>query len=196
MGEASFYTEILAGMLAGAFGAEIFRWTPWLAALKNASVSILLKWIPALLVAICFILASTAGLSEIAAFEPMLDEYALQTASFVRESTDPEATYLFIGRINEAEWFPYLFDRTPVFGPWGSEWKGTYDQQSKILIALEDCETQESWACMDGIQQEQSAFPDLLVIRNKGWLIGQIKDTHFWDLIYKNRRYLVWKRIN
>jgi hypothetical protein len=196
MGEASFYTEILEGLMAGALSAEIFRLTPRFAELRNAGVSAFLKLTPALFVVICFILSSRDGLSRIAQYEPVLDGHALQTASFVRKNTNPDVTYLFIGKINEAEWFPYLFDRTPVFGPWGSEWKGTYAKQTEILIALRECELQKSWACMQEIQQQQSVFPTLMVTPNKRWLVQEIKNTHVWDSVYKDERYLVWERNN
>lgn len=196
MGEASFYTEILAGMMAGAFSAEIFRLTPGLAVLKSTGISGLLKLMPAMAVILCFMLSSLNGLSQIAQYQPEIDGHSLRMASFVRQNADPTATYLFIGRVNEAEWFPYLFDRTPVFAMWGSEWKGTYARQLEILIALRECQLQKSWACMEDIQQEQSVFPTLLVGPNSRWLMQQIKDTHAWDLIYIDELYIVWKRSN
>jgi len=196
MGEASFYTEILAGMMAGAFSAEIFRLAPGLAVLKSTGISGLLKLMPAMAVILCFILASMNGLSQITQYQPEIDGHALRMASFVKHNSDPAAMYLFIGKINEAEWFPYLFDRTPVFAMWGSEWKGTYARQSEILIALRECQLQKSWACMEDIQQEQSVFPTLLVGPNSRWLMQQIKDTHAWDLIYTDELYMVWKRSN
>ena len=196
MGEASFYTEILAGMMAGAFSAEIFRLAPGLAVLKSNGISGLLKLLPAVVVILCFILSSINGLSQIAQYQPEIDEHALRMASFVKQNTDPSATYLFIGRVNEAEWFPYLFDRTPVFAMWGSEWKGTYARQLEILIALRECQLQKSWACMHAIQQEQAVSPNLLVGPNSRWLIQQIRDTRAWDPIYTDELYLVWKRSN
>lgn len=194
MGEASFFTEILAGMMAGAFSAEIFRLTPGPTALKSTSIAGIYKFAPALLVTACFLLSARHGLSQISEFRPEVDDHSLQTASFVRENTKPDATYLFIGRINEAEWFPYLFGRTPIFAPWGSEWKGTYAEQSEILVALRECELQKDWTCMEEIQQAENVFPDLLVIPNKRWLIEDIQNTRAWDLLYEDARYLVWKR--
>ena len=156
----------------------------------------LLKFAPALLVIACSLFTASAGLRQISEFRPEVDERSLQTAAFVRENTEPDATYLFIGRINEAEWFPYLFDRTPVFAPWGSEWKGTYAEQSEILVALRDCELQKDWTCMEEILQEENVFPDLLVIPNKRWLIEDIRDARAWHLLYDDERYLVWERID
>jgi hypothetical protein len=196
MGDASFFREILAGMMAGTFSAEIFRLTPRLATLKNANRLEFLKLTLPLLVAVCFLLSTVNGLSRISQYQPLIDGHSLRMASFVKKNSNPDATYLFIGRFNEAEWFPYLFDRTPVFAPWGSEWKGTYIEQSDILIALRECELQKSWNCMEDIQQKQSVFPDFLVIPNKRWLILEVKDTHAWELLYRDDRYLVWKRNN
>lgn len=192
MGEASFFTEILAGMMAGAFSAEILRLT----LRPDTGFGKLVKWLPAVLVALFFLLAVRNGLARIAGFPPEVDALSLQTASFVRNNTDPESSYLFIGKINEAEWFPYLFDRTPVFSPWGSEWKGSYAEQSEILIALRECELRKDWACMEKIEQEQNVSPGLLVIPNKRWLIQEVRETDTWDLLYRDERYLVWERID
>lgn len=194
MGEASFYSQILASIMAGAFTAEMIRLVPKLGELKSMNASALLKLGAAITVAVCFLFSSAAGLSQIASYAPEIDNTSLETASFVKANTDPNATYLFVGRINEAEWFPYLLDRTPVFGPWGGEWNGTYTEQLDILAALRGCELQKSWACMQRIQQEESVLPTLLITPNKRWLMEQIKDTHTWNLVYRGERYFVWAR--
>jgi 4-amino-4-deoxy-L-arabinose transferase-like glycosyltransferase len=194
MGEASFYSQILASMMAGAFSAEMLRLAPKLDELKGTLA--FLKTALVILVVICFLFSAATGLSQIASYAPEIDNASLQTASFVRGNTDPNATYLFVGRINEAEWFPYLLDRTPVFAPWGGEWKGTYTEQLDILTSLRGCELQKSWACMQRLQQEKSVFPAVLITPNKRWLMEQIKDTHTWDLIYRGERYFVWARNN
>ena len=196
MGEASFYSEILAGLMAGVFTAEIFHRTPKRAELKSANISGFLKLSLVLVMAICFVLSSLNGLSKIAQYQPEINEHSLKMASFVKVNTSPDETYLFIGKINEAEWFPYLFDRTPVFAMWGSEWKGTYAKQLEILIALRECQLQKSWACIEEIERDESVFPGLLVTPNKQWLIQQIKETHAWDRIYTDELYLVWQRRN
>ena len=196
MGETFFYTKVLTGMMAAAFCAEIFQRTPGLAELKEKSGGSFLKLAAAALVALCAVLSPVNGLAQIAQYQPEINHYSLEMASFVRANTDPDATYLFVGRINEAEWFPYLLDRTPVFALWGSEWKGTYDQQLENLIALRECQLQKDWACMEEIQQNESVSPSLIVTPNSRWLTLQIKDTHAWDRIYMDEMYVVWQRIN
>jgi len=194
MGEASFYTEILAGMMAGAFSADIFQYLTKNNGSTNRTLPVQLR-ISLGVVLLAIIGASTAsGIRTIARYEPELDSNSLEMADFVKDNTSPNATYLFVGKINEAEWFPYLLNRTPVFSPWGSEWKGTYAEQSAILINLRTCELEQSWTCMENIQREQAVNPDLLIIPNKRWLIIGIKDTHAWERIYANERYLVWER--
>ena len=194
MGEASFYSEILAGIMAGVFVAEMIHQTSGLAELKNPNISQLPRLALLALVLFCAAASTLGGLRQIRGYQPEINGQSLKMASFVRENTDPAATYLFIGRINEAEWFPWLFDRTPVFAPWGSEWKGEYAEQSEILTALRECQLNKSWTCMEDIQQEQSVSADLLVIPNKRWLVLAIKDTKAWDPIYEDELYLVWQR--
>lgn len=193
MGETFFYTKVLTGMMAAAFCAEVFQWTPSVAELREKNVY---KLVPVVLAALCAVLSPINGLAQIAQYQPEINHYSLEMASFVRANTDPDATYLFVGRINEAEWFPYLLDRTPVFALWGSEWKGTYDRQEQILIALRACQLEKDWACMEAILQNESASPDLLVVPNSRWLMLQIKDTHAWDRIYMDETYAVWQRRN
>lgn len=196
MGEASFFSEILAGMLAGFFSAEVFRWTRQVIDLKNFQITNLLKWLPALAVIICLLVSVSNGLSEIIQYHPEINGASLQMAAFVKQNTRPDETYLFVGTINEAEWFPYLFDRTPVFAMWGSEWKGTYAQQLDILIALRECQLQKSWSCIEAIQQRAAVSPAFLVIPNKRWLVQEVKESRTWERIYLDEFYLVWKRKN
>lgn len=194
MGEASFYSEILAGIMAGVCVAEIFHRVPRLDMLKSPGASQFAWLAVAAAALICFTLASVAGLKQIVRYQPEINAQSLKMADFVRENTDSDATYLFIGKINEAEWFPYLFDRTPVFAQWGSEWKGEYDRQSEILVALRGCQLEKSWPCMEAIRQENSVSPDLLVIPNKRWLVQAVTKTEDWDRIYRDDLYLVWRR--
>lgn len=194
MGEASFYSELLAAIMAGAFVAELLHRMPGLAEIKSPGIP-QLAWLAVTAAAvICISISSADGLRQIAEYQPEINEQSLVMASFVRENTDPDATYLFIGKINEAEWFPYLFDRTPVFAQWGSEWRGEYARQSEILVALRECQLQKSWPCMEAIQQEQAISPSLLVIPNKRWLVRAVTDTNAWEAIYQDELYLVWER--
>jgi hypothetical protein len=193
-GEASFFSEILAGIMAGVCIAEIFRRVPRPNNLKSPGLSQLAWLVMAASAALCFVAASMDGLKQIAQYQPEISGQSLQMADFVRENTDPAATYLFIGTFNGAEWFPYLFDRTPVFAQWGSEWKGDYARQTEILIALRKCELAKDWPCMEAIQQENTVSPDLLVIPNKNWLMRAVKDTKEWERIYQDNLYAVWKK--
>jgi len=194
MGEGSFYSEILAGIMAGVCIAEIFQRIRRPDGLKRGGISPLVWLVIAAGAAFCFILSSVNGLKQIAGYRPELRQQSLKMADFVRQNTDPNATYLFIGSINGAEWFPYLFDRTPVFAQWGSEWKGEYARQSEILIALRKCELEKNWPCMEAILQENSVSPDLLVIPKKNWLVRAVKETKEWERIYQDELYLVWER--
>lgn len=194
MGTADIFIQIPAALMAGACSGEVFRFAYKNRTSINAAASRPLMPILAVLTALCIMLSSMQGLSQIIQYQPELDGNSMETASFVRDNTDPNATYLFVGKINEAEWFPYLLNRTPVFSLWGSEWKGTYAQQAEILIELRNCEIQKSWPCMESLQQKHSVSPDLLVVPNKRWLIVQLKDTKAWNILYTGERYVIWKR--
>ncbi len=192
MGEASIFLPIPTALMAGYFAAwalEKFNskkrtWS--LPQIGFAFLSILV---------LAAILTSVVGdIGKIARFEPEIDAHSLKMAQFVREETDPQLTYLYIGKINEAEWFPYLLDRTPVFALWGSEWKGIYAEQLQILIDLRACQDQKEWSCMQNLLTQNKANPDLLIGPNSRWLNTQVKETRNWNLIYSDERYLVWEK--
>lgn len=189
MGEASIFLPIPAAMMAGAFLGQVFAWFSAALASKRWSRSALLT------VCVAILLLSTAsGIVEIARFEPEIDVYSLKMAKFVQEQTRPAQTYLYIGKINEAEWFPYLLDRTPVFALWGSEWKGDYARQLQILIDLRACQAQKDWDCLENLQRANNVSPDLLIGPNQRWLVLQIKETRQWNPLYTDERYQVWER--
>ena len=185
MGEASFFPVLLAAMMAGAFA----EWT-----VERFSGQPAPRWALTALTAALVLLGAGKNLSEIVRYEPEIDVYSLQMAKFVRDETQPAQTYLYIGKINEAEWFPYLLERTPVFALWGSEWKGNYAEQLQTLIDLRACQMQKDWSCIETLLAARNAHPDLLVAPNQRWLFQQIKDTRAWQVIYENERYQVWER--
>lgn len=195
MGEASFYAQILAGMLAGAFGAEILARMQLPGAWQGRRLAGA-GWLAGGLLMLGLAAASAGnGLLHISGYEPEINDNSLRATDFVRGQTDPQATYLFVGKINEAEWFPYLFERTPVFGSWGSEWRGQYAEQSAILFALQECSEQKDWDCIEGVLETHAAAPDLLVTRGNRWLIQPVRQSGNWDRIYTDDLYLVWQRV-
>ena len=194
MGEASIFLPILAGMIAGAFSAQIFTWAAERVEKKRTALALITYASLLIVVVSASLLSAATGLVTISRYEPEIDVYSLKMAKFVQEETSLDKTYLYIGKINEAEWFPYLLDRTPVFALWGSEWKGIYAEQLQILVDLRDCQVQKDWACMESLQQTQNVSPGLLIGPNQRWLVLQIKETRQWDVIYADERYLVWER--
>lgn len=191
MGEASFYSVIVAGMLAGVSCDRVFQ---FFSDAKRENRPVWVSGGLVLLAVLAIGLSTAGGISQIYRYEPEIDVYSLKMAQFVREETNPDFTYYYVGKINEAEWFPYLLDRTPVIGIWGSEWKGTYATQLDTMIALRACQNDKSWACTQALLEQHNTSPDLLIGPGNRWLELEIRDTRAWDLIYRDERYLVWER--
>jgi asparagine N-glycosylation enzyme membrane subunit Stt3 len=191
MGEASFYSVIVAGMLAGAFCAWVFR---FFSIEKQQNRPLWVSGGLGLLAVLAIGLSAASGISQIYRYEPEIDVYSLKMAQFVREETDPNVDYYYIGKINEAEWFPYLLDRAPVIGIWGSEWKGTYAEQLEIMIAMRACQNDKDWGCMQSLLEQHNANPGLLIGPANRWLELEIRETREWEVIYRDERYLVWER--
>jgi hypothetical protein len=193
MGEASIFLPLLTSLLAAVFvdwALKVF----FLAQGKLTSLRLAFAAFSFLSITI-IIFALIDSVKNIVIFEPEIDAHSIVMAQFVRAHTDGAQTYLYIGRINEAEWFPYLLERAPIFALWGSEWKGIYAEQLQVLIDLRACQNEKSWYCIQNLLTQHETDPDLLIGPNRSWLETQIKDTRAWNLIYSNERYLVWERL-
>jgi 4-amino-4-deoxy-L-arabinose transferase-like glycosyltransferase len=193
VGEASIFLPISASLMAGIFSAQVFQWArekmDRLQGWKKASV------ISAAMINLALIvLIGASNLAEISKYEPEIDAYSLKMAKFVQQETAPNLTYFYIGKINEAEWFPYLLERTPVIGIWGSEWKGTYAEELETMIAMRACQNNKDWVCMQNLLEQRHLNPGLLIGPANRWLEIAIKETRAWDVIYRDERYLVWQR--
>ena len=77
MGEASFYSQILASMMAAVFSAELLRLAPKFEQLKEKNAVAFLKTALVIIVALCLLFSSAAGLSQIVSYAPEIDNASL-----------------------------------------------------------------------------------------------------------------------
>ena len=89
---------------------------------------------------------------------------------------------------------PFLFQREPVVSQWGSEWLGTYDQQTAWMSLFHDCQKAQDWSCVVAVIHKTEKNPDAVItyaINKK--LNSQILTTNQWVQVFANKRYILWE---
>ena len=118
----------------------------------------------------------------------------LDLADYVKTQTDPDDVFLIVAEAEEAEWFPYLLQRTPAAASWGAEWSGNYAQQLEQVSKIAECQKTDSFACLTESLQGLSAPPDLLITHLNTPIINQnLSDAPAWSVVYQNERYILWR---
>jgi len=134
------------------------------------------------------------GFQIILYHRPVLNTLAFDVAQYVRENTPTNARYLLVAQQDEAEWFPYLLEREPLIGQWGSEWLGDYYQQTSYLRRLRRCEIDQDIDCISQLISIIGDKPDYLItLKVRKHLNEALDSSSDWKRVYRNSRYLVWR---
>jgi hypothetical protein len=135
-----------------------------------------------------------AGMQPISQIQPEISQATFDLANYIQESTPPSATLLSVVRVEDAEWHPFLFRRTPVIASWGSEWIGTYPQQFKLIYEIESCRTSQDASCIEDLITRTHITPDyILTYTSATGQTDQILKRQRWKLVYQNTDYLLWQ---
>jgi hypothetical protein len=137
------------------------------------------------------------GYAVINRYSPRIESATFDLAEHIQDFFPKNGKYLALVVQDEAEWFPYLFQKEPLVSQWGSEWLGTYNQQTHLMALFRDCQRQQDWSCVEGIIDRTGNFPDGMItyVRDKK-LNKQLTNTIQWEQVYENNRYMVWLRTN
>ena len=176
---------VLIGMLSSALAEHIKCFIP----------SGALSWRPLIFLAVVAGLFYQLGWRTIPVENPSyIKAETLDLADYVKTQTDPDDVFLIVAEAEEAEWFPYLLQRTPAAASWGAEWSGNYAQQLEQVSKIAECQKTDSFACLTESLQGLSAPPDLLITHLNTPIINQnLSDTPAWSVVYQNERYILWR---
>ena len=136
-----------------------------------------------------------AGYAQIGSFNPSISGETLKMAKWFQQNTEQDALFQHItGSPEEAEWYPYILQRTPALSSWGAEWNGDYKGQYMAVNQLAGCANEGSLQCIQNIFQEMDVKPDYLITNNGNTrLNSELENTSQWSLEYQNAAYAVWK---
>jgi len=129
--------------------------------------------------------------------QPVINQSSMDISKHVKSNTPKESTYLIVAEFDEAEWFPYLLERTPAIASWGGEWIGTYQEQMGLLLEVIHCKEVQSAFCLEDVIIQLPDMPNYLITHtndtelNKGLMAQEL-----WIENYRNDRYVVWNRLS
>jgi len=154
-----------------------------------------LSWRPLIFLAVVAGLFYQLGWRTIPVENPSyIKAETLDLADYVKTQTNPDDVFLIVAEAEEAEWFPYLLQRTPAAASWGAEWSGNYAQQLEQVSKIAECQKTDSFACLTESLQGLSVPPDLLITHLNTPNINQnLSDAPAWSLVYQNERYILWR---
>ena len=135
------------------------------------------------------------GLGQIQKSTPSITPFLIEVSEYLSSETPEKSTYLFIADYNEAEWFPYLAQRTPIIAPWGGEWLGNLEEQSILFYKTFECAYAADLPCLNDVILRSGNTPTYFIIMKKKYrpLLNLLEHTDGWKRIYNNREYQVWQ---
>ncbi len=86
---------------------------------------------------------------------PTLNENLVSATEWIKENSDPSDQFLFFIKDHDtAEWGPYLTQRVPAIGHWGSEWLGNYPYRYDQWKQLSACAQTNTLDCLEKLTAE------------------------------------------
>ena len=114
--------------------------------------------------------------------------------AYFHENTPQDATFLAVVPPEEAEWFPYFVQRTPLVASWGSEWNGTYPQRLGLVLRVSDCAAAQDLSCLDAVVEKSGQSPNYIITHQATEnLNAALLKSHRASEAYQNERFIVWE---
>ena len=137
------------------------------------------------------------GYQKIKQFTPLISTSTFELAEDAQNIIKPKERYLALVIQDEAEWMPFLLQREPLVAQWGSEWLGTYTDQSQLMTLFLGCQQNQDWPCVEhGIGLTEKMLDYLITYLKDAWLNEQIAMSGGWKEVYSNERYKVWQLVS
>ncbi len=136
------------------------------------------------------------GIQRNRLLSPWLHESTATLGTMVQNHTPVVYRYLFVGYPTEAEWLPYILQRTPLVSAWGSEWVGGYSEKIGMVRDAMSCESRQDFSCVKQLMTRSGSSEPEMIITRKGdkELTAQIISDPEWALEWEIGRYLVWMK--
>lgn len=179
---------IIGSLIAGYSLFTIYEFIPKKSLFVNICASICLF--------LLLIINSVSSVTTILNYKPAISNETIQVGQWVQENTPPESIFLTLAPNEEtAEWFPFLTQRTPLVGHWGSEWTSHYKYQKMLGSSIFECYKSSSWLCITDLLEKENLSPGLLILlkgeKQLTMLIDMDKDPQLIN-VFENQIYKVY----
>jgi hypothetical protein len=136
------------------------------------------------------------GFQSIINEKPSMSSALRETAKFLEIKSHPNDTYAILADHHEAEWFPFLAQRNPLFGFWGGEWDGNRQSLSDNFYTSLSCSEKADFDCLEKVFQDAGQVPDYMIVMKRRYpgFIDVLALQSGWKRVYKNSEYQIWAR--
>lgn len=150
--------------------------------------------IVSLLLGFCY----AQDLRVIRSVRTVLTDGVVEAATWLQLRSSPGSSYLLVSDNAElAEWFPYLSKRVPVAAPWGAEWNGDYDRQSRLYGELASCAGPQALHCGTGIIAREHLRSDYLLVESGEANAQSLAEAGpEWAVVYRNQEVTILGRLD
>lgn len=126
---------------------------------------------------------------------PTLTEKLVSAAEWIKENSDPSDQFLFFIKDHDtAEWGPYLTQRVPSIGHWGSEWLGNYPYRYDQWKQLSACAQTNTLECLGKLTLENDLSYKYLIYAQPVEGERDPFTNSEYSRVYVNEEYTVYMR--
>lgn len=132
----------------------------------------------------------------IAAIPTLINKDMINMANYLEAHSSKESKYLALitGDSQADEWIPYLSNRVPLIGFWGSEWTGQSTQQEELTQLKIDCSSIQKKTCLESLFEKLDEKPEYLFVEKKIETLSEnLRSDPAGKVIYENSRYLLFQ---
>ena len=150
------------------------------------------RWIPLGVIALAVIgLAIPNYITLFRQQQASLTDEFIEMGTWLKENTPQDAEVLYIESDPAlSEWLPYFSHRVPETGHWGTEWLGSYAEESEQQFLVRGIAVNEDNELLVESMRHFGWDPEFTVLPKKSELTTQYLE-HTKTIVFENEEYLV-----
>ena len=150
------------------------------------------RWIPLAVITVLVIGLSIPNyITLFRQQQASLTEEFIEMGNWLRENTAPDAEVLLIESdpaLNE--WLPYFSRRVPETGHWGTEWLGTYNEESSQQFLVRGIAVNDDYELLIESTRHFGWDPEFTVLPKKSALTALFLEQGI-PIVFENQAYIV-----
>jgi len=121
----------------------------------------------------------------------------VRMGQWMQANSAPNSIFLPVTSLLEnGDWYPYLFHRTPDAAFWGTEWTSNFDREVALTEAQNQCIQRSSLSCLERLLRTNHLPVNYLTISGRqqfAALTRALSGSARWSRVYHSQTDSVWK---